>query len=268
MSGLAVGIAGLGTIGRELAERLTRDVDGICISAVAARDTSRARAALDALGVGVDVVDFEELARRSDVVIECAPASVLPAIAEPTLRAGKELIVLSAGALLTRPELIELAEEHGGRITIPSGALIGLDAVGAVAESEIHSVQMTTRKPPRGLAGAPFIESEGIDLDAISVPTRVFRGSAREAAAAFPANVNVAVALSLAGIGPDRTTVEIWADPTVARNTHTIDVSSDVSEFSMTIANVPSENPRTGRITALSVVSLLRKRTAVLRTGS
>ena len=268
MSELAVGIAGLGTIGRELAQRLTRDVPGVTVVAVSARDEARARASLAELEIDADVVNFEELARRSDIVIECAPARILRAIAEPTLRAGKELVTLSAGALLTAPDLIELAEECGGRITVPSGALLGLDAVGAAAEGRIDSVQMTTRKPPRGLVGAPFIEEAGIDVEAISQPTQIFRGSAREAAAGFPANVNVAVALALAGIGPDRTTVEIWADPTVTRNTHTIEVCSDVSEFSMTIANVPSENPRTGRITALSVVSLLRKRVAALRVGS
>ncbi|MGI9658517.1 MAG: aspartate dehydrogenase [Gaiellaceae bacterium] len=268
MSELLAGIAGLGTIGKELATRLSRDVAGVTVGAVAARDENDARTTLAQLGIDADVVDFEELARRSDVVIECAPARLLTAIAEPVLRAGKELITLSAGALLTSPELIELATSHGGRITVPSGALLGLDAVGAAAEGEIRAVRMTTRKPPGGLAGAPFVESAGIDLAAIAEPTLIFEGSARDAAAGFPANVNVAVALALAGIGPDLTTIEIWADPTLERNTHTIDVVSDVAEFSMTIANVPSENPRTGRITALSVVSLLRKRVASLRVGS
>ena len=268
MSKLVVGIAGLGTIGRDLAGRLTRDVPGITVAAVAARDQARARATLADMGIDAKVVDFDGLARLSEVVVECAPARLLTAIAEPVLRAGKELITLSAGALLTTPELIELAEAHGGRITVPSGALLGLDAVCAAAEGEIHTVGMTTRKPPRGLAGAPFVEDAGIDLDAIGEPTLIFRGSAREAASGFPANVNVAVALSLAGIGPDLTTIEIWADPTLTRNTHTIEISSEVADFSMTIANVPSENPRTGRITALSVVSLLRKRVAALRVGS
>ena len=109
MSELAVGIAGLGTIGRELAQRLTRDVPGVTVVAVSARDEARARASLAELEIDADVVNFEELARRSDIVIECAPARILRAIAEPTLRAGKELVTLSAGALLTAPDLIELA---------------------------------------------------------------------------------------------------------------------------------------------------------------
>jgi aspartate dehydrogenase len=97
----------------------------------------------------------------------------------------------------------------------------------------------------------------------------VFAGSAREAIAGFPANVNVAVALSLAGIGPDRTQIEVWADPTVTRNTHTVTVKSDSADLSMTIANIPSEeNPRTGRITALSVLAALRRLTEPLVVGS
>ena len=106
-------------------------------------------------------------------------------------------------------------------------------------------------------------------MDGLKEPLRVFAGSAREAIKGFPANVNVAVALSLAGIGPDRTQVEIWADPGVTRNTHTIIVTSDASDLTMTIENVPSlENPRTGRITGLSVLAALRRLTAPLVIGS
>jgi aspartate dehydrogenase len=140
--------------------------------------------------------------------------------------------------------------------------------VGAAAEGEIRSLRLTTRKPPAGLVGAPGLESIGVDLTSLTEPLRVFAGTAREAARGFPANLNVAVALSLAGPGPDRTEVEVWADPGITRNTHTIVLESDVADLTMTIENVPSENPRTGRITALSVISLLRKRTAPLRVGT
>ena len=101
-----------------------------------------------------------------------------------------------------------------------------------------------------------------------AAPLRVFEGTAREAAKGFPANLNVAVALSLAGLGPDGTRLEIWADPTVTRNTHRIVVDSDAARIDMTIENIPSENPRTGRITALSVIAALRKMTAPLRVGT
>src|SRR5262249_7495861 len=125
-----------------------------------------------------------------------------------------------------------------------------------------------TRKPPAGLAGAPYVVANKIDLDAVREPTKIFEGTAREGALGFPANVNVAAALSLAGIGADRTMLEIWADPTIDRNMHAIEVDADSAKFSMSIANVPSENPKTGRITALSVIAYLRKMNAPLRVGT
>ena len=105
-------------------------------------------------------------------------------------------------------------------------------------------------------------------LDGLKSALCVFKGSARDAAAAFPANVNVVAALSLAGIGPDRTTIEIWADPAVSRNCHQIKVESDAASFTMSIENIPSENPKTGRITALSVIAALRKLTSPLQVGT
>jgi aspartate dehydrogenase len=127
---------------------------------------------------------------------------------------------------------------------------------------------MISRKPPRGLAGAPYLEANGISVEGLDKPKRVFAGTAREGAAGFPANVNVAAALSLAGIGPDRTMMEIWADPSIDRNCHVIEVDSDSARFTLSIHNVPSENPRTGRITALSVLAALRKLGAPLRVGT
>lgn len=127
---------------------------------------------------------------------------------------------------------------------------------------------MITRKPIEGLLGAPYLIENGIDIAGITEPRRVFQGSARQAAKGFPANLNVAVALSLAGIGADETVVEIWADPTVTRNSHKIIVESDAASFEMSIENIPSENPKTGRITALSVIAAIRKLTAPLRVGT
>jgi aspartate dehydrogenase len=127
---------------------------------------------------------------------------------------------------------------------------------------------MITRKPVKGLLGAPYLARRGIDIAGITEPLRIFQGSAREAARGFPENVNVVAALALAGIGPDRTTIEIWADPSVTRNVHRIVVDSDSASFEMSIQNIPSENPKTGRITALSVLAALRKFRAPLRVGT
>jgi aspartate dehydrogenase len=165
--------------------------------------------------------------------------------------------------------LVARAQATGARIIVPTGALLGLDAVRAAAEGPVESVTMVTRKPPAGLEGAPYLVQHRISLDGLQEPLRVFDGTAQDAAAGFPANVNVAAALALAGIGPVRTRVEIWADPSVTRNTHTIRVEAEAARFTMTIENVPSaENPRTGRLTALSVLSCLRGLVATLKVGS
>jgi aspartate dehydrogenase len=125
-----------------------------------------------------------------------------------------------------------------------------------------------TTKPPGGLEGAPYLVERSISLTGLKTPRKIFEGSAREGARGFPANVNVAAALSLAGIGPDKTRLEIWADPAIERNIHRIEVDADAARFSMTIENVPSENPRTGRIVAQSVVALLRGLVSELRVGT
>jgi aspartate dehydrogenase len=229
---------------------------GLRLVAVSARDVARAEERITGLATPVPVVPLAELTALADVVVECAPAAVFRAVAEPAIEAGRIFMPVSVGQLLEHPDLIEMAERSGARIVVPTGALLGLDAVRAAAEGEIHAVTMVTRKPPKGLAGAPYLEEHGIDLEGLTEPLKVFEGSAREGARGFPANVNVAAALSLAGIGPDRTRLEIWADPHVRRNTHRIVVEADAARFEMQIENVPTaQNPRTGRITALSVVA-------------
>ncbi|GLK79869.1 aspartate dehydrogenase [Methylopila turkensis] len=263
-----VAIAGLGAVGLRVAEALDEGLPGCALAAVSANDLTRASARLGRLRTPVPVVPIDELEPLADIVVECAPASLLPAIAEPFLKAGKTVVVLSSGALLANEALVELARAHGGQIVVPTGALLGLDAVTAAAEGEIRSVRMVTRKPVKGLAGAPYLVENGIAIDDIAEPLRIFKGTPREAAVGFPANLNVAVALSLAGVGPDRTTLEIWADPALTLNTHHVEVEADSATFRMTIENVPTDNPKTGRITALSVIAYLRKLGAPLRVGS
>jgi aspartate dehydrogenase len=264
---LRVAIAGFGAIGLKVAQALDAGIPGCTLAAIAVRDRNSAEPRLATLKRAVPIVDIAELEPLADLVVECAPAALLSAIATPFLAAGKRVILLSVGALLTQPQLIDLAREQGGRLIVPSGALLGLDAVSAAAEGTIHAVRMITRKPPASLAGAPYLSAHGIDIADLASPLRIFEGSAREAATGFPANLNVAAALALAGIGPDRTRIEIWADPTLARNVHRIEVEAEAASFSMMIENVPSENPKTGRLTALSVISCLRRMAAPLRIG-
>src|SRR3984885_9900931 len=265
---LRVAIAGLGPIGTKVAEALDQGIDGLVLTAVSVQNPEKHQAWLGKLAAPPVVLPIEQLSEAADIVIECAPGKLLRSIVAPFVTKGKTAIVLSAGALLDNEDLITLAKQNGGQIVVPTGALIGLDAVTAAAVGNIQSVKMVTRKPVRGLAGAPYIVENNIDIEHITEPLRIFEGTAREAAKGFPANLNVAVALSLAGIGPDRTRLEMWADPTVTRNIHRVEVESDSARFSMSIENIPSENPKTGRITALSVIAYLRKQRSALRVGT
>jgi aspartate dehydrogenase len=265
---LRVAIVGLGAIGRKVAEALDGGIDGLTLAAVSAQHPDKHRAWLGRLNAAPEVLPIEALSEVADLVVECAPARLVRSIVAPFVTRGKTAIVLSAGALLENEDLIDLAKQNGGQVVVPTGALIGLDAVTAAAVGTIHSVRMVTRKPIQGLAGAPYIVENNIDIEGIAEPLKIFEGTAREAAKGFPANLNVAVALSLAGLGPDRTRLEIWADPTVTRNIHRVEVESDSARFSMSIENIPSENPRTGMITALSVIAYLRKLRAPLRVGT
>lgn len=267
--GLTVAIVGLGAIGAHLARALDAGVEGLSLVAVAARDRTKAEHTVAGFRAPPAVVTLPELAERAEVVVEAAPAAVFEAIAEAAIARGRVFVPASVGALLPRMHLVARARETGARIVVPTGALLGLDAVRAAAEGEVASVSIETRKPPRGLAGAPYLEEHGIDVSGIAEATRVFAGNAFDAARGFPANVNVAAALALAGVGPERTRVEIWADPGVTRNTHTIRVEAAAARLTMTIENVPSEaNPRTGLITPLSILACLRGLTSTLKVGT
>src|SRR5450759_431417 len=244
---LRVGLAGLGAVGLEVARRLIAGVPGLTLTAVAVRDVDKTRRALPQLGDSIAVRKATELADDCDVVVECLPPALFREVAISAIDKGRLFMPLSVAQLLQNGDLIERAKDKGARILVPTGALIGFDAVRAVAEGTIRSVDMVTRKPPAGLEGAPYL---------------------RERARGFPTNVNVAAALSLAGIGPDRTHLEIWADPAVAMNTHSITVDADTARFSMTIENLPSENPRTGNIVALSTVAALRALVSELKVGT
>lgn len=263
-------IAGLGAIGLQVARRVDAgEIEDLKLTAVAARDTVKAQRSLAGFRSAPALLPLERLAEVADVVVECVPAAHFLAAAEPPVRLGRILMPLSVGALLGHMHLVDLARKTGARIVVPSGAILGLDAVRALAEGRIESVRIITRKPPAGLAGAPLLAEKGISLQGLVEPLLVFSGTAREAAKGFPANLNVSVALSLAGIGPDRTEVEVWADPAVSHNTHTVLVRSDSSNLTMTIENIPSaDNPRTGVITALSVIAALRRLTSPLVIGT
>ncbi|MCV9999481.1 aspartate dehydrogenase [Pararhizobium sp. YC-54] len=267
---MKIGIAGIGAVGSAVARALDRgEIPGCELAAIAARDESRAERFISSLSGGVPHRSLSGLARNCDIVLEALPPVMFEAVAIPTLAAGKTLIAMSASQLLGREDLIEMGRAAGGRIVVPSGAMLGLDALKAVAVGNIREVSIITRKPPVSLLTAPYILRSGIDLDGIKEAVCILKGSVTEIAREFPANVNVAAAVSLAGLGPDRTLMEIWADPNLTVNTHTVRVQSDSSDFSVSIQNRPSdENPATGRITSQSVIAYLRQLNSVVRIGT
>ena len=265
-----VAIAGLGAIGLRVARAVDAgDVPGMTLAAVSARSLDGARTRVAEFKKAPKAVPLAELAGHADIIVECVPAAAFREVAEPVIAAGKWLLPLSVAGLLNHMDLVEKARASGGRIVVPTGALLGLDTVRAMAVGKIHEVRLETRKPPAGLAGAPHLIENNIDVEGLTAPLCVFRGTARQAAKAFPANVNVAAALGLAGLGPDQTQVEVWADPGVDRNHQSVTIRSDSGEAKMSIANIPSpDNPRTGRIVANSVIATLQRFTAPLTVGS
>ncbi len=264
-----VAIGSLGTVGMALARRLAAGEEGLVLSAVSARDIRRARSRLGELGLIAPVLPLAELADHADVVVECAPAEHFRLLAEPVIDGGKVLVPISVAGLLEHMDLVDRARTTGARILVPSGAILGLDALRAAREGTIREVRMITRKPPHGLAGAPHLVRNRINVDGLDRPLKVFEGNAAEGARAFPANVNVAAAVGLAGVGPENTVLEVWADPGVQRNVHDIQVVADAASFTLHIENVPtSENPRTGRLVALSVLATLRRFSSPLVVGT
>ena len=263
-----IGIVGLGAIGRQVCRALDDGIAGLTLAAGTARDVDRAEAFLRTLRSKPPFMTLDDLIDASDLVIEASTQAHLREIAPRTLGRGRDLIVLSCGGLLGRTDWIALAEANRCRILVPSAAIAGLDGVKGARVGDITGVTMETRKPPRGLAGAPWIVEQKIDLDAITTETLVFEGSATEACRAFPANVNVVAALSLAGVGPERTRIKIYAVPGLDVNQHRIAVQGEFGRLRIEVENVPSENPRTGKLSYLSTIALLRDLGASLRVGT
>ena len=269
---LKVGVIGCGAIGTEVCMAIDRGVVNAQLAAVHDRSGENCERLLAALGKKPAISSPDELISSADIVVECASAQAVREFGAAVLESGKDLMVLSAGAftdngLLKR--LTEVARTNNCKIFIPSGAIAGIDGLKSASVAHVNKVTLTTTKNPKGLKGAPFVEKNNIDLDSFREKTLLFEGSADEAIAAFPANVNVAISLSLAGIGKENTNVRIFVDPGAARNIHEIQVEGDFGKFTCRIENVPSPgNPRTSYLAALSAIATLKKITEPLQIGT
>jgi aspartate dehydrogenase len=258
----------LGAIGRAICRAVQSGDLLVEIAAVNSRDREKAEPFLASLANPPPWVSLDELIQRSDLVVEAAGGAVVPSLAEAVFTAQKDLVVISVGALLGRMDLLERARREGRRLYVPTGALAGLDGVKSAMAGRVDRVAMTTRKPPRGLVGAPHLKENEITLEGLTEPMVVFEGRALEACRGFPENVNVCAGLSLAGVGPERTQIRIIADPGIDRNMHDIEVEGEAGRITIHIENIPTENPKTGRLTAMSIIASLKEIAGHLRVGT
>ena len=268
MAPKSIGIVGCGAIGKALLAAVEDGELAIKVAGVTSRTEKSAREFLAAFRNPPPYVSLSELIGASDLIVEAAGGAVVASLADEVFGAGKDLMVISVGALLDHPEIMEKSRRTGCRLYCPSGAIAGLDGIKSASVGAIKHVTHTTRKPPNGLEGAPYLLERGISLLDLREEKEIFSGSAREACRGFPANVNVTAAVSLAGIGPDQTRVRILAVPGLPRNCHDIDVEGEFGLLHVHIENVPSENPKTGKLTALSIIRAVQDVIDPVRIGN
>jgi len=264
----SIGIVGCGAIGKALVKAVDDGKLAVRIAGVTSRTERSAREFLAAVKNPPPFLALDELVQASDLIVEAAGGHIVAELAKKVFPAGKDLMVISVGALLEHPEVMAESRRTGCRLYVPSGAIAGLDGIKSACVGQISHVTHTTRKPPLGLEGAPYLAERGISLVGLSEEKEVFSGSAREACRGFPANVNVTGAVSLAGIGPDQTRVRILAVPGLLRNCHDIDVEGEFGKLHVHIENVPSENPKTGKLTALSIIRAVQDVVDPVRIGN
>lgn len=197
-----------------------------------------------------------------DLIIEAASQDAVRDDILSILQNRKDVMIMSVGALLDESIfdiVVDGCRDFNKKVYLPSGAIVGLDGIRAVQE-ELDSVMLVTTKHPKALKGAKFFETSDIDPDKITAPTIIYEGSAQDAVRLFPANINVAALLSLAGVGSEKTRVKIVADPNTDKNTHEIQAEGKFGRFSIKVENVPSPtNPKTSRLATLAAIECLRK---------
>jgi aspartate dehydrogenase len=271
---MRAGIIGGGTIARLFLEHIQRgELGDTRVTAILGRNaTSRGKMLAHEHGVPF-VTSLEGLiAERPDVVVEAASHEAVHRYAEPLLAKGIAVIVLSGGALCDdalRETLEQAARKGGALLYMPSGGIGGLDALKAACLGGVDEVAIAVTKPPAAWKGIAYVEALGVDLDRLSEPYVLFDGTAREGVPHFPANVNIAAVLSLAGIGFDRTRLKVVADPALQYNTHFIDVRGATGNISIKLENVPApDNPKTAWLACYSALAALKAATAPVRYGT
>ncbi|SIQ23316.1 aspartate dehydrogenase [Pseudacidovorax sp. RU35E] len=263
---LKFALIGCGAIGTALLELVKAD-GGLAAAAIVVPAGSEADARTVAARVAHGAQVLSSVPTDGiDLVVEAAGHAAIEQHVLPALKRGIPAIVASVGALSAPglPEQLEAAAREGGtQVQLIAGAIGAIDALAAARAGGLETVRYTGRKPPRAWKGTPA--EEGRDLDALAAEAVIFEGSARDAARLFPKNANVAATVSLAGLGLDRTTVRLIADPAVTENVHQVEAEGAFGRFELTMRNQPlAANPKTSALTVYSAVRALRSRVAPL----
>ncbi len=267
---LKIALVGCGTIGSEIAraitDRFNKDAKLVALCDI---NEANAKKLLAELNEKPELLSLDELIPKSDLVIEAASGDIIAELVKKCLDADVDVMAISVGGFIGHEELFELAEKSKACLYLPSGALCGLDAVKAAGISNIKSARLITRKPPRGLKGAPFLEKQNIDIDKIDKETVIFQGSAKEAIKAFPKNINVAALLSLMSVGADKTKVKIITSPEFVRNSHQMVIEGDFGRVETLSENMPSpNNPKTSYLAVLSCIACLKQILSHVKLGT
>ncbi|MBR2739890.1 MAG: DUF108 domain-containing protein [Oscillospiraceae bacterium] len=267
MSRTTLGLFGCGTLAGIIADGLVTDlrdryeVIGVCdidtdaASRMAQKVSSRCCAGIDEL-----------LGLKPQMIIEAASAQVLRENAVKILEAGSDLLPLSVGAFADTEffsEVEQAAIRCGRTVNIPSGAIGGFDLMGAGMAAGDLSAEILMEKPPRALVNSPAFKGTADDTE----PMDVFEGTSAEAIKEFPKNVNVAVALGLATLGPDLTRVRVRSNPALSRNRHTVTLDGRFGSAKIVIEAAPSSNPSSSALAAYSVLALLKRLASPVKIG-
>ena len=252
-----VGLVGCGTIGSRVAQALHRKYAKTArITALHDSNPAHATSLQRRLTPRPRILPLESLIRRSDLIIEAASPAIAGPLVGRALRANRDILVMSVGGLLGGGWKKHLRGSRG-RLLIPSGALAGLDGVKALAVGRLRRVSLTTRKPPRALADAPYVRRRGLRLERLARARVIFEGSPRAAVGAFPQNINIAAALALASGSSARARIRVVADPSITRNMHELDVEGDCGRIRCRIESRPSANPKTSELAVRSAIAAL-----------
>lgn len=248
---MRIGLIGCGTIGIFLLENLKEEYQITAVFDSREKSTLKMKALSDKYHFKVYQEIESFLNSEIDLVIESANIKVVKAYATKIIQ-KKDLLMISVGALADQwlyEKLKTQAKLNSTKIYLPAGAIGGLELIRAANTiGGLDSVSLITRKPAAALSDESFIGEK-----------MLFEGSARDAIEKFPENTNVAITLSLAGVGVDQTRVKVIADSTVTKNQHIIQAQGEFGKASFCIENNPSPtNSKTSYLTALSIFATLK----------